>query len=293
MFTRIILFLTLLLPLASCEKKQAPKIEKPIVLVSVPPYIYFVDKIAQGLVSIESLVPAGANPHIYEATPKEVQRHQNAAMWIYLGESLDKKILQVLRETRKQIQIVDVAQKIDLLSYCNEEELNEHHHHDHCHHDGSDLHIWLSPLLAKQQATTIADALMDLLPESKELFRANLQAFLAELDQLNEEIATLLSPMQGKAILVSHPAFAYFCQNYGIVQLSIEVDGKDPLPKDVTEILQKAKNYNIQSVLLEPQYSNKGAELIAESMHLPTHMVDPYSENYSDNLLSIAKVIAE
>ena len=81
--------------------------------------------------------------------------------------------------------------------------------------------------------------------------------------------------MKGRAILVSHPAFAYFCQDYALVQLSVEVEGKDPLPKDVTEILQKAKNYNIQSVLLEPQYSNKGAELIAQSMHLPTHMVDP------------------
>ena len=81
-------------------------------------------------------------------------------MWFYLGESLDKKVLRVLRETRNQIQIVDVAQKIDLLSYCNEEG-----HHDHCHHEGSDLHIWLSPVLAKQQAETIGNALMELLPE--------------------------------------------------------------------------------------------------------------------------------
>lgn len=293
MLIRIVLLLALLLPLASCEKKETPKNEKPIVLVSVPPYIYFVDKIAHGLVDIESLVPAGANPHIYEATPKEVQRHQNAALWVYLGESLDKKILQVLRETRKNTQIVDVAQKIDLLSYCNEEELDGHHHHDHCEHDGSDLHIWLSPILAKQQATTIAGALMDLLPESRQELSANLQVFLNELDQLNEQISALLSPMKGKAILVSHPAFAYFCQDYHLVQLSIEIEGKDPLPKDVTEILQKAKHYNIQSILTEPQYSNKGAELIAQSMNLPTHMVDPYSENYSDNLLSIAKVIAE
>src|ERR1700722_3011873 len=110
MLLRIALFLAALLPLVSCGKAQAPKNEKPTVLVSVPPYIYFVEKIAQGLFAVESLVPAGANPHIYEATPKEVQRHQNAAMWFYLGESLDKRILQVLRESRKQIQIVDVAQ---------------------------------------------------------------------------------------------------------------------------------------------------------------------------------------
>lgn len=288
MFARILVLLVLLLPLASCDKRTAAPSGKPTVLVSVPPYIYFVDKIAQGLVNIESLVPAGANPHIYEATPKEVQRHQNAALWIYLGEALDKRVLGVLKDRHQEVRVVDVTQKIPLLSYCNEE-----HHHDHCHHEGSDLHIWLSPVLAKQQAETIGTALMQLLPENKEQISKNLESFLVELDQLNTEISTLLAPMKDKAILVSHPAFAYFCGDYHLVQLSVEVEGKDPLPKDVAEIIQKAKSYHIQSVLLEPQYSNKGAELIAESMHLPTHMVDPYSENYSANLLSIAKVIAE
>ncbi len=297
MLTRLLVLITLLLPLASCEKKEMPKNEKPIVLVSVPPYVYFVNKIANDLVDIETLVPAGANPHIYEATPKEVQRHQNAALWIYLGESFDKKVLQFFRDTHKQIQIVDIARGIDLLSYDEEKTLTSGHHHHHCdghcHDEGHDLHIWLSPVLAKQQATTVANALADLLPENKELFMANLQVFLTELDQLNGQISTLLAPMNGKAILVSHPALAYFCRDYHLIQLSIEIEGKDPLPQNVTEILAKAKAYNVQSILTEPQYSNKGAELIAESMDLPTHMVDPYAGNYSENLLSIAQVIAQ
>ena len=81
--------------------------------------------------------------------------------------------------------------------------------------------------------------------------------------------------MEGKAILVSHPAFGYFCQDYHLVQLSIEMEGKEPLPQHVTEILSLAKHYAIQAVLVEPQYSNKGAELIAKRLGLPTHSVDP------------------
>ncbi len=293
MFIRIFLLIFCALFVSSCGKKEPTKSQKPTVLVSVPPYVYFVNEIAKGLVDVETLIPAGANPHIYEATPKEVQRHQNAAMWVYLGEALDKKVLQYFRDMHQKIQIVDVAQRIDLLSYCHEEELEEKHDHDHCHHEGSDLHIWLSPTLAKQQASSIAIGLMTLMPEHTEQIAVNLHAFLNQLDQLNEEISTLLSPMKGKAILVSHPAFAYFCKDYDLVQLSIEIEGKDPLPRDVIEIVNRAKSYKVQSVLLEPQYSNKGAELIAQSMHLPTHMVDPYAENYSENLLNIAKVIAE
>jgi zinc transport system substrate-binding protein len=288
MWIRILLFLVL--PLASCTREEAPKNLKPLVLVSIPPYAYFVNKIAQGLVDVQTLVPAGANPHVYEATPREVQRHQNAAMWVYLGESFDQKALQFFRAARQQIEIIDVAQGTPLLLHDKPEHADCAHH---CHDQGYDLHIWLSPVLAKEQAKRIAAGLEALLPEQKERLRTNLQIFLEELDQLNAQIATILSSMQGKAVLVSHPAFAYFCREYDILQLSIEMEGKDPLPQHVTKILAKAKSWHIQSILTEPQYSNKGAELIAKAMDLPTHMVDPYAENYAENLIGIAKIIAQ
>lgn len=291
MIIRLILLL-MLFPLISCEKRQETKAEKPTILVSVPPYAFFVKKIAQDSVNIETLIPPGANPHIYEASPKEVQRHQSAVLWVYLGEAFDQKVLQFFRESRKQIQIVDVARGIDLLPICEDDEALEGHQ-CHSHGEGADLHIWLSPRLAKRQAQTIAPALSALLPDKKEQLAANLQAFLNELDELDSKIAHILQPSNGRAILVSHPAFGYFCKDYHLIQLSIEVEGKDPLPQHITEILEKAKQYSIQSVLIEPQYSNKGAELLAASLHLPTHMVDPYAENYSENLLSIAKVIAQ
>ena len=108
--------------------KEKPK-TRPTVLVSVPPYVYFVQRIAGDTVDIETLVPAGANPHIYEATPKEVQRHQNASLWIYLGESFDRKALQFFKDAKNPIQIVDIAKGTDLLPVCEEEHAHCHHHH--------------------------------------------------------------------------------------------------------------------------------------------------------------------
>ena len=220
--------LILLIPLCSCEKKEGVKDGKPTVLVSVPPYAFFVKKIAQDAVNIEMLIPVGANPHIYEASPKEVQRHQNAALWIYLGEAFDKRVLRFFKDSHKQIQILDVTQGIDLLSVCEEGDLaREAHHCHHSHDEGKDLHIWLSPALAKIQAQKIAAALITLLPESEEKFSANLQIFLDELNDLDHQIAQMLNPLNGKAILVSHPAFGYFCQDYHLIQLSIEIKVKN------------------------------------------------------------------
>ncbi len=283
MFIRLLLTVFILLT-NSCEKKENFNTGKPIVLVSVPPYVDFVKKIAKDTVAVQSLIPAGANPHVYEATPKEVQSHQNAAIWIRLGESFDKKVYQFFKQLNKPVKIVDVAQGIPLLSVCDD--------HGHASDEGKDLHIWLSPKLAKIQAEKIAAALIALLPEQGDFFSANLQKLLNELDVLDGQIAGILAPMEGKAILASHPAFEYFCRDYHLVQLSIEMEGKEPLPQHVTEILALAKRYAVQAVLIEPQYSNKGAELIAKRLGLPTHSVDPYAENYLENLLSIAQVIA-
>ena len=287
---RLIICALLFLHLGACEKNDAPKTEKPIVLVSVPPYAYFVKKIAGDAVVVSTLVPVGANPHIYEPTPKEVQSHQNAKLWVRLGETFDAKVAQFFKDQHHDIQIVDVAKGIDLIHSCDGE------HHGHCHHghdEGKDLHVWLSPSLAKLQVEKIAAGLILLLPEQEELLTANLKAFLNELNDLDHTIAEMLSPMHGKAILVSHPAFGYFCRDYHLEQLSVEMEGKEPLPQQVTQLLTRIRESAVHSILLEPQYSNKGAEMIASTLGLPTHMVDPYAENYCENLLSIAKVIAE
>lgn len=294
MIIRVFSLFLLLLSLGSCQVKESPKESKPTVLVSLPPYAFFVKKIANDSVMIETLVPAGANPHIYEPSPKEVQRHQSASLWVYLGESFDKRVLQFFQDTHKPIQILDVTQGIDLLSICKEDYLEkEAHHCEHSHQEGYDLHVWLSPKLAKVQAKRIATALSELLPEHSQLFANNLQSFLSELEEVDHQIAQTLKPVYGKAILVSHPAFGYFCRDYHLVQLSIEVEGKDPLPQHITQILQNARRYSIQTVLTEPQYSNKGAELVAKLLNLPTHQVDPYAENYLENLSQIAQVIAQ
>jgi zinc transport system substrate-binding protein len=193
MFAYFLAFVVLLLPLASCGKQEKPRESKPLVLVSVPPYIYFVDRIAGGAVDVESLIPPGVNPHIYEATPREVQRHQAAALWIYLGEAFDKKTLDFFKKSRKPIEIFPVTQGIHLLSFCEEEGHTCPHH---AHEEGKDLHIWLSPRLAKKQAEGIAIALGELLPTQKQQFSANLKNFLQELDELDKEISILLAPMR-------------------------------------------------------------------------------------------------
>jgi len=98
--------------------------------------------------------------------------------------------------------------------------------------------------------------------------------------------------MKDRAVLVSHPAFGYLCNDYHLTQISIEHEGKDPLPQNIAQTLKMAKEHRVKNVLIQPQYNNKGAEMIAEMLKLPVFMLDPYSSDYIANLRHIAASIA-
>lgn len=257
----------------------------PIVLVSVPPYLYFVKKIAENTVSVQSLVPPGANPHLYEPTPKQVQLQKRAVLWVKLGEKADQKAQRVFQELKNPPVIIDLKEGLNLLSYKDRK--------GQCcsHESAKDLHIWLSPKMMQPQVKKITQALIQLFPIHTELYQNNSDALLKELEQIDQELTIALKNKQGKAILVSHPAFAYFCRDYKLEQLSLEEEGKDCLPQYIPELLQKIKMLHIGGIIIEPQHGSKAAKILAQKLQISTYVIDPYSEDYIAGLKQIAEVV--
>ncbi len=279
---KIVFFLALLC-LTSCgqpEKKTSPS-----VLVTLPPYAYFVKKIAKEAVHVEILVPPGSNPHIYEPNPKQVNDILDTSVWFRIGDPIENKVLRVLKEHNPKILDVDLSEGLLLIE--------EHSHgHSHTTDEGKDRHFWLSPKIAQIQAKKIGNTLIEMFPEHQKQFTEKLGDLISELETLDREIAQKLDAHQGQAILVSHPAFGYFCQEFHLRQLSIECEGKDPLPKDIEQILKASKELGIKEVLTQIQYNNKAAILIGEQLQVPIYEVDPYAVDYVSNLLHITEIIA-
>lgn len=266
-----------------CQSKETPKRERPIVLVTLAPYAAVVKALAFDLVQVETLIPAGANPHLYEAPPQLVAKHQGAALWLYVGESFDKRMLQFLKESGSSIRTVNLAQGVDLIGEC------------HCHHyhqDSQDLHIWMSPIIVESQVHTIAAALKEIVPTAAVLLEEREQALSHKLQQMHQSIAERLQVKQDRVLLVSHPAFAYFCREYGIEQLSIEVEGKEPKPFDLQQLIEQAQAKGAHVIITEPQHSSKGAEALSRLLHLPIQEVDPYAEDYFNTLEQLTSLIS-
>ena len=205
---------------------------------------------------------------------------------IRIGEPFETKALNALKSVRPDLVVVDLREGISLLhGSC------QHiHANGHC---GEDLHLWLSPKIAKIQAQTIAQALIRQFPNNKEKFEKRLEVFLQELTELDAFITETLALVKNRILMVSHPAYAYFCQDYLFTQLPIEFEGREPTGKQLTTLLNRAKQSNVHFILTQPQYSDKAAKLIAGQINARVISVDPYSENYNANLRSIAQVIAD
>jgi zinc transport system substrate-binding protein len=168
---------------------------------------------------------------------------------------------------------------------------HEGHHHACCYSDFEDIHIWLSVREAKAQAINIAKALQRHYPQNAALYEKNLQKFLEDLDDTDKQMTEMFKEGP-KVIMVSHPAYGYLARDYNFALLSVEFEGKDPTPKQLTEVLNRAKEEHIQKVFVQPQHSSKGARLIAQKLGAEVVDLDPLSEDYLNNMLKIAKEFA-
>lgn len=207
-------------------------------------------------------------------------------LWFRIGEPFETKALKAIKSVNPELQVVDLREGISLI----------HGSCKHAHaggHCGDDLHLWLSPKIAKVQANLIAKGLVKQFPENKSLYEKNLANFLNQLDTLDHFISETLAPVKNRTLIVSHPAYAYFCQEYRFNQLSIEFEGRDPTAKQLTKLLNDAKSTGVRYILVQPQYSDKAARLIGEQIGAKLISVDPYSENYDSTLRQIATLIKE
>ena len=267
---RYVLFFCLLLTM--------PLLAKPHVLVSIAPQKYLVSRLAGDRLAVDVIVPNGSSPHTYEPTPKQTLTCQKSCIWFRIGEGFEQRLVTMLGAT---LHVVDQREGLALLPACG-----------CCHHMMSDdPHVWLSPPLLKQLATQMADVLCVHFPESASFFRTQLTELHSELDALDNTLRTLLKDRWGETILVTHPAFGYFYHEYGLHQLSIEQEGKEPSPKQLMDTIAQAQAAHVKLVVLQRQYNTKGGDRIAHFLGARVWMMDPYREDVIDNLREFAHIL--
>ena len=169
-------------------------------------------------------------------------------------------------------------------------ESNGHHHH---HYGGLDPHTWTSPANVKIMAKNIFETLTALDVQNKAYYKKNYENFLEEIVQTDKEIKQILTSVpHGSKFMVFHPSWGYFAKEYGLVQLAIEVEGKDPKPKALQNIIIQARNEGIKTIFTQKEFSDKSAKVIARELNIKVIKETPLAKDWSSNLIKKAKAIA-
>ena len=151
-----------------------------------------------------------------------------------------------------------------------------------------DPHVWTSPVLARHMIGRIRDKLTELAPTHAEAFARNHDTYVAELEALDRELHALLDPLPNRNFMVFHPAWGHFADAYGLKQVPIEIEGKDPKPAQLKELIQHARENGIKVVFVQPQFSTKSAELIAREIGGQVAFANPLAEDWMANLRQVA-----
>ena len=181
---------------------------------------------------------------------------------------------------------------IDLLKSPEEEEEHDHHHHHH-HPGGVDPHTWSSISGAKVIAKNTLDAFVSLDPENKEYYQANYEQLTKEIGETEKTVSGLLHSLDNKTFIIYHPALTYLANEYGLTQLCIEMDGKEPSPAQLKELVETAREHNAKVVFIQREFDQKNAELIAKETGCRLIPINPLDYDWSKEMIHIAKSLAD
>ena len=271
--------------------------------VTILPQKYFVQKIVKDKFDINVMVKAGSSPHTYEPKTSQMKSLSNSKIYFYTGIEFEKAWLDKFKKSAPNTLFVDSSANIERIAmqeHSHEEETKheehkhdkKHHHEDEHEHEGLDPHVWLDPVLVKIQAKNMYDAVVSIDLENKEFYTKNYEEFLKELDFLDAQIKDILKPYEHKAFMVFHPSWGYFAKRYDLEQISIEIEGKEPKPNELIELISEAKKHDIKIVFVAPQFSQKSAKTISKNINANVVEIDPLSDNWKESMLNTANQIA-
>ncbi len=291
------------------------------VFVSIVPQKYFVQQIGKDLVEVQAMVQPGASPATYEPKPKQMADLSKSKIFFAIGVPFENAWLGKITAANPNMRVVHTDHGIEKLAmeahHHHDEHEEEHHesdhdgkgghhgetehghkkgeHHeetdhdeDHHEHTGLDPHIWLAPPLVKIQARTILDALQKADPAHRSVYEANFKAFTAQVDKLDADLKKTFTGKKGLQFMVFHPAWGYFADAYGLKQVPIEIEGKDPKPAQLKKLIQHAREDGIKVVFVQPQFSTKSAELVAREIGGQVAFANPLAEDWMANLRQVA-----
>lgn len=321
----LLALLAALLP-AACSDGRAAAESDGTICVSIPPLKSLVTAIVEDDFPIVVLVPPGASPETFEPTPKQLVSVRRAQWLFQIGlidfeTALVKKIADPERvvdlarspgvewiegscsHAGHAAEAAEAAEKTEASETAESanaaESTGGRDDHDHAHGRGNghsghvhgiDPHLWSSPRMLQRMAATIYGTIHAAYPDSLRYTRNHerLQAALAALDR---RTADRIAASGVRTIFIYHPALTYYARDYGLRQIAIEAEGKEPSARHLARLIRQAREEGIRRILYQQQFPKSSVEAIAADIGAETAPFDPLAEDAIANIDAITELV--
>lgn len=276
---KIATFIICALLIVGCTTKSDS--DKKTIFVTITPMQSIIEEITAGDFDIEVIVPKGASPETFEPTPKQVTSFSDAELIFSTGIiDFEQSLVERIDD---DAEVVNLSNGIELIAgSCS--------HGNHQHKHGVDPHIWTSPRALRTMVTNAHKAIMAHYPDSVKYTEAT-GRLLERIDALDTYCATRIKAEGVEAMMIYHPAYTYYARDYGIEQIAIEHDGKEPSLRQTTALIEKAKEHGVKAILRQPQYSEDKVRAIANDAGAEIITTDPLAEDILGEIERVTEII--
>jgi len=270
------LALAALLPAVACSEQTRESAEsRPLVVISVEPYRWFVERLVDGAADVVSLLPAGASPVHFEPDMDTLRALERASLLVRVGHPsfpFEQAWFGGLLRDRPDLPVIDA-------------------HASGGADPSHDPHEWLSPDAATALVVALAPAISLLIGDAAEV-ESRAAVLQAEIHALDAELRSVLDPVRGRRFLVLHPAWGHFAEHYGLVQVAIEHEGKPPGPRELAHLIAEAKRIGHKSVIVVPQVDPHQAAGVAQVIGAQVVELDPLDADWPNAMRRTAHLLA-
>ncbi|MDR1586302.1 MAG: zinc ABC transporter substrate-binding protein [Treponema sp.] len=274
---------------ANAASDKGPAMGRPLLALSILPQTWFADRISGGTARTLVLVGPGQNPHSYEPGPKQMSSLAEAGAWILSGAEFEISLRPKIESLFPKLLIVDGTEGVAFRNIEEHEDEDEEDEDSAGHGADSaapeiDRHTWLGSAPAKILSAHIRDALCALDPAGAEEYKKNHEALVREIDGEFAALKTELAPLRGRSVFVYHPSFGYFLDEFGIRQEAVETGGKEPGPRTLSRLIDKARQERAAAIFVQAQFPVNSAKTAAAAAGAELVSLDPLSPGWLANI---------
>ena len=268
--------------LFGCKSNKSS--EQNVIYVSIAPLKPIIEGIVGDDYTVRVLVPQGASPETFEPTPKQFIALNESAMIFSIGLLDFEKAL--LERVHDQSKIVNLSTGVvTIAGSCSHT-----HHGKHCHH-GIDPHIWCSPksltIMASNAYSVISSKI------SKYKYTKNYSALTERLTALDQQVTELCNNSLLPYFIIYHPALTYIARDYGLEQVAIEKDGKEPSVKQVAQIIDRARTSGVKRIFYQSEFPQSSVAIFADDIGAEAVEINPLAEDIFTNIPAMVTLITE